>query len=189
MGMELPRIDPAPEPGIPGPGEGGLTESLRLGRRLSESRLSESQEDYVEAIGELEEQLKVVRVKKIAEALDVKMSSVSSALALLAKKKLVNYEKYDYVELTEEGRKIAGFLRRRHAVLKKFLTEVLAVEEESADRDSCGMEHHVSKNTINNLVKFIEYIDSNPVRRRLDLESFKSYLAKETLIFPEEGGG
>jgi DtxR family Mn-dependent transcriptional regulator len=182
MGMDLPRVDPKPEPG-------GLNGSLHPGRRFSKSRLTESQDDYIEAISELEDQLKVVRVKKIAEALNVKMPSVSSALAVLAKKKLVNYEKYDYVELTEEGRKIAGFLRRRHALLKKFLTEVLAVEEGSADRDSCGMEHHVSKDTIYNLVKFIEYIDSDPVRRRLDLESFKTYLAKETLMLPEEGGG
>jgi DtxR family Mn-dependent transcriptional regulator len=125
--------------------------------------LSESMEDYIEAIGELENTLKVVRVKNIAKALKVKMPSVSSALGVLARKNLVKYEKYDYVELTEEGQRLALLLRRRHLVLKKFLTDVLAVEEREAEKDSCGMEHHVSKDTINNLVKFIDYIGTAPL--------------------------
>jgi DtxR family Mn-dependent transcriptional regulator len=135
--------------------------------------LSESMEDYIEAIGELEKTLKVVRVKNIAKALKVKMPSVSSALGVLARKNLVKYEKYDYVELTGEGQRIALLLRRRHSVLKKFLTDVLAVEERDAEKDSCGMEHHVSKETINNLVKFIAYIGSAP------LAGFRDYLKSE----------
>ena len=62
--------------------------------------LSESMEDYIEAISQLEETLKVVRVKNIAHTMKVKMPSVSSALGVLEKKGLVHYEKYDYVELT-----------------------------------------------------------------------------------------
>ena len=132
--------------------------------------LSESMENYIEAIGELEDTLKVVRVKNIAKILKVKMPSVSSALGVLARKNLVKYEKYDYVELTEEGQKVALLIRRRHTVIKKFLTDVLAVEEREAEKDSCGMEHHVSKDTMNNLVMFIDYIGTNP------LAGFKDYL-------------
>jgi DtxR family Mn-dependent transcriptional regulator len=135
--------------------------------------LSESMENYIEAIGELEDTLKVVRVKNIAKALKVKMPSVSSALGVLARKNLVKYEKYDYVELTEEGQRIALLIRRRHTVIKKFLTDVLAVEEREAEKDSCGMEHHVSKDTINNLVKFIDYIGTAP------LNGFRDYLKSE----------
>jgi DtxR family Mn-dependent transcriptional regulator len=156
--------------------------------KLSESSLSESMEDYIEAIGHLEEKLKVVRVKNIAQALKVKMPSVSSALSVLAKKNLVNYEKYDFVELTEEGQGIARLLRRRHAVLKRFLTDVLAVDEKNAERDSCGMEHHVSKNTINNLVKFIDYIDEFPQKRRLDLQGFRSFLRETDVEADGEDG-
>jgi DtxR family Mn-dependent transcriptional regulator len=138
--------------------------------------LSESMENYVEAIGELEDTLKVVRVKNIAKALKVKMPSVSAALGVLARKNLVKYEKYDYVELTEEGQRLAFLIRRRHTVIKKFLTEVLAVEEREAEKDSCGMEHHVSKDTMNNLVKFIDYIGATP------LAGFKEYLRAEEAV-------
>jgi DtxR family Mn-dependent transcriptional regulator len=130
-------------------------------------------EDYIEAIGELEKTLKVVRVKNIAKELKVTMPSVSAALGVLARKNLVKYAKYDYVELTGEGQRIALLLRRRHSVIKRFLTDVLAVGETDAEKDSCGMEHHVSKDTINNLVKFIDYIGSAPVA------GFRDFLKSE----------
>jgi len=133
-------------------------------------------EDYIEAISQLAERLKVVRVKNIAQALKVKMPSVSSALGVLARKKLVNYEKYDYVELTEEGRQIAYGLRKRHDALKKFLMTVLGVEEQDAERDSCGMEHHVSRDTIDGIVKFIEYLDSVPPEEKINLNDFRALL-------------
>lgn len=138
--------------------------------------LSESMEDYVEAISQLEDKLKVVRVKNIARALKVKMPSVSSALGVLAKKGLVNYEKYDYVELTEQGQGVALQLRKRHDILKKFLKDILGVEENNAERDSCGMEHHISKDTINNIIKFIEYIDRCQRGENIFLKQFHDYL-------------
>jgi DtxR family Mn-dependent transcriptional regulator len=138
--------------------------------------LSESMEDYVETISQLEDRLKAVRVKNIARALKVKMPSVSSALGVLAKKGLVKYEKYGYVELTEQGQGVAHQVRKRHDILKKFLKDVLAVEENIAERDSCRMEHHISKNTINNIIKFIEYIDRCPKGEKIYLKHFHDYL-------------
>ena len=145
--------------------------------------LSESMEDYIEAIGHLEENLKVVRVKNIAKALKVKMPSVSSALGVLAKKDLVNYEKYDYVELTPRGLEVARRLRRRHENLKKFLKKILAVDENNAEKDSCGMEHHISRNTINNIIKFMEFIEQRPQGSNNFLKNFQDYL--KTNKFPD----
>jgi len=138
--------------------------------------LSESMEDYIEAIGKLQDNLKVVRVKNIAKAMKVKMPSVSSALGVLEKKGLVNYEKYDYVELTDRGKKIANVVRMNHAILKRFLMEVLDVEENKAERDSCGMEHHISKATLDNLIKFVEFITKCPGNKNLILREFRKCL-------------
>jgi DtxR family Mn-dependent transcriptional regulator len=143
--------------------------------------LSESMENYIEAIGHLEEKLKVVRVKNIAKALKVKMPSVSSALGVLSKKDLVNYEKYDYVELTPRGRDVAKRLRRRHENLKKFLEKILGVEEKNAEKDSCGMEHHISRNTINNIIKFMEFIEQCPQGKNNCLKNFQDYLKKDQM--------
>jgi hypothetical protein len=58
-------------------------------------------EDYLEAIFQSDEDKKAVRVKDIAKRVDVKMPSLSSMLKTLNNRGLVNYEKYEYVELTE----------------------------------------------------------------------------------------
>ncbi len=138
--------------------------------------LSESMEDYIEAISHLEDRLKVVRVKNIAKALKVKMPSVSSAFGVLARKGLVKYEKYDYVELTPIGQEVAYRLRRRHENLKKFLENILGVDEENAEKDSCGMEHHISRSTINNIVKFMEFVEQCPQGSNNCLKNFHDYL-------------
>ena len=143
--------------------------------------LSESMEDYIETISQLEEMLKVVRVKNIARTMKVKMPSVSSALGVLEKKGLVNYEKYDYVELTENGKTVARSIRRRHDGLKKFLTEVLDVDEKSAEEDSCGMEHHVSKRTIDNIIRYMEFLERCPRKQETCLENFRTYLRTGSL--------
>ena len=158
-----------------------MDSSERYEKAIKDDRveLSESMENYIEAIGDLEEKLKVVRVKNIAKALKVKMPSVSSALGVLSKKDLVNYEKYDYVELTPLGQEVAQRLRRRHENLKKFLEKILGVEEINAEKDSCGMEHHISRNTINNIIKFMEFIEQCPQGRNSCLKKFKDYLKKE----------
>ena len=76
--------------------------------------LSSSIEDYLEAIGSLERENRVARVKDIAERLDVQMPSVTGALKVLRGKGLVNYERNSYITLTEEGLKIADSISLKH---------------------------------------------------------------------------
>ena len=157
-------------------GKPGIADSVRSSDIRDRADLSESMEDYIEAISRLEETLKVVRVKNIAHTMKVKMPSVSSALGVLEKKGMVNYEKYDYVELTESGKNIARGIRRRHEGLKKFLTEVLGVDDRSAEKDSCGMEHHISKSTIDNIICYMEFLEQCPRTSKVCLENFRFYL-------------
>ncbi len=65
--------------------------------------LSESMEDYLEAIFEIEKQKRVVRVRDVASRLGVTMPSVNGALKNLEAKGLINHEKYEYIELTQKG--------------------------------------------------------------------------------------
>ena len=120
------------------------------------TRLTTNMEDYLEAISILEEDRKYVRVRDIARQMKVKMPSVTGALRSLSEKELVNHEKYEYVELTKQGAMIAQEIRRRHSTILRFLTEVLNVDLEVAERDSCEMEHAVSGITMDRLLKLIE---------------------------------
>ena len=124
--------------------------------------LTESAEDYLEAIYVISQRSKVVRVKDVAKQLKVKMSSVVVALKALAQKGLIEHEYYGYIELTEEGRKIAEEIYSRHKSLFKFLHQTLGLEEEVAARDACRIEHYVSPETMNRIVKFTEFIETCP---------------------------
>jgi len=65
--------------------------------------LTPAMEDYLEAIFNLSKEKRVVRVKDIAKRLDVKMPTVTSMLKTLSKRELIDYEKYEYLELTKKG--------------------------------------------------------------------------------------
>ena len=92
--------------------------------------LSESLEDYLEVILDLEKTNKVARAKDIAERLDIQRGSVTGALKALEKKGLVNYAPYSYITLTPKGSRIAREITRRHNGLKDFLLQVLQVCEQ-----------------------------------------------------------
>lgn len=138
--------------------------------------LTNSMEDYLEAISILEEEKKYVRVRDIARHMKVKMPSVTGALKSLVERNLVNHEKYEYVELTKQGAIIANEIRRRHSAILRFLTEVLKVDPESAERDSCGMEHAISTDTLDRLLKLIECLNECPNGTPKCLERFEHYV-------------
>ncbi|MGQ9610920.1 MAG: metal-dependent transcriptional regulator [bacterium] len=122
--------------------------------------LTNSMEDYLEAISKLKHKKEYVRVRDIAKEMKVKMPSVTGALKVLADKNLVRHEKYEYVELTEEGLKIAEEIKRRHDLISEFLMNVLKIDPETAEKDACKIEHSVSPVTVDRLLKLVEFINS-----------------------------
>ena len=120
-----------------------------------EKTLTPAMEDYLELILNLKKENKVVRVRDIAKGMNVKMPSVTSMLNNLAKKNLINHEKYEYVELTSDGLKMAQETLRKHNILSNFFKDILKVDPEQADIDACRMEHEISPVTLKKLVEFI----------------------------------
>ncbi|MBQ3834784.1 MAG: metal-dependent transcriptional regulator [Elusimicrobia bacterium] len=129
-------------------------------------RLTESLENYLETIAMLKRENKIARVKDISKELDVKNSSVNIALNVLADKGLVIHEKYGYVDLTEEGQKIADDIQHKEDVLVKFFTEILGVDQEIALKDACRMEHTISDETLAKLIFFIGKIGREGNKRK-----------------------
>ena len=129
---------------------------------MENNALSESLEDYLEAILELEEASKVARAKDIADKIGVQRGSVTGALKILEEKALINYQPYSFITLTDKGRAIAAQISNRHAVLKDFLLRVLQFDEESAEQTACRMEHAVDEKAMQRFVRFIGFIDSCP---------------------------
>lgn len=119
-------------------------------------KLTPSMEDYLKAIHSLKNERGYVRVKDIADKMDITMPSVSSALKNLEKQKLVRHSRYDLVGLTPKGTKVAEDICSRHRVIKNFLSQVLGLDAEIAEKDACGIEHTISPETFQSLVRFLE---------------------------------
>ncbi|MEW6349790.1 MAG: metal-dependent transcriptional regulator [Thermodesulfobacteriota bacterium] len=129
----------------------------------SASSLSSAMEDYLEAIYHLEQERRIARVRDIAQRLDVKMSSVTSALKSLASRDLIKYDPHQYITLTRKGIAAAREIVRSHKVLKRFLTQVLHVEESISEENACRIEHHLDRTVIERLVDFVEFLQMCPV--------------------------
>lgn len=124
--------------------------------------LTSVQEDYVESILSLIRSGQVARVRDIARSLGVGMPSVTAALKSLAKRKLVNYEAYQFITLTDRGREVAEEVSQRHQVIRHFLTEVLGLDGACADANACRMEHGMDDQVLGRLRLFNEFIGLSP---------------------------
>ena len=128
-------------------------------------QLTESLENYLETIGMLVRKNKIARVKDISKELGVKNSSVNIALNVLADKGLIVHEKYGYVELTPEGKRIADDIQHKEDVLFQFFTEILDVDKDIALKDACRIEHTISDETLAKLIFFIGKVNKKSIKK------------------------
>lgn len=113
------------------------------------AKLTPSSEDYLEAILELSNQDNTVRSVDIASHLQVSKASVNKAMGVLRDMGLIEQAHYGQIHLTEQGHTRAREVLHRHTMLKRFLTEILHISDETAERDACRMEHAISDETRN----------------------------------------
>lgn len=119
-------------------------------------KISESGENYLETIIEIERESGIVRSAEIAKRLNVSRPSVNRAIGILKEAGMVEQEYYGNVQLTEKGRERASSVLARHIELSKFFTEVLKVDAETADADACRIEHVMSEKTMDALNAYIK---------------------------------
>jgi DtxR family Mn-dependent transcriptional regulator len=140
--------------------------------------LSSNMEDYLEAIFHISEEKQAARAKDIADRVQVNKSSVTGALRSLSEKGLVNYAPYDIITLTAKGKKLAAEIVRRHAALKEFFIKILLIDREEAEEASCRVEHAVSKNIIDRLIRFVEFMEVCPRGGKEWLKGFRRHCEK-----------
>jgi DtxR family Mn-dependent transcriptional regulator len=143
----------------------------------TESNLSESLENYLEVILELEGTQKVARAKNIAERLQIQPGSVTGALKNLSEKGYIHYKPYSYITLTAKGRGCAEEITYRHRALNNFFLNVLQIDPVTAQETACRVEHAIDKKTIDRLVRFIEYIYTCPRAGEAWIQAFADYCA------------
>lgn len=135
--------------------------------------LSAPLEDYLEAILVLCQSHQVARVKDIAGHLGVTNPSVVGALRALKAKKLLQQERYGYVQLTTSGSQLASEVHARHLGLTKFFENILGLDAQTAAADACKIEHHVSDATMDALNAMAKFVESETAAGRDWLAPFR----------------
>ncbi|SPD72663.1 Iron (Metal) dependent repressor, DtxR family [uncultured Desulfobacterium sp.] len=137
--------------------------------------LSESLEDYLEVILDLEQAQKVARAKDIAIKMGVQRGSVTSALKSLEEKGMINYAPYSLTTLTHKGRQVAEDIARRHGILKNILLKVLNIDETTAESTACRMEHAIDNKSLEKLLLFFDFIYNCPRAGEDWIRSFSKF--------------
>jgi len=113
---------------------------------------SYTKENYLKTLYHLTSAKGEVTINELAQDLGLKMPSVTSMVQKLANEKLIRYEKYKPVHLTEKGKKEAGLIIRKHRLTEMFLVEKMQF----------GWEE------VHDIAEQLEHLESEPFFRKID---------------------
>lgn len=117
--------------------------------------LQESGEMYLETIFVLSQKGGNVRSIDICEHLGYSKPSVSRAVGLLKNGGYISVSSEGFISLTDIGTEVSQKLFERHTILSNLLIR-LGVDEATATKDACRIEHVISEKSFNALKKHIE---------------------------------
>lgn len=117
-------------------------------------KAEESLEDYLETILILSKRLSFVRSIDVATEMNFSKPSVSVAVKNLKNREYITVSEDGYLQLTDEGQKIAESVYERHTLLTDWLVH-LGVDPQIAASDACKMEHDITPESYEAMKKCI----------------------------------
>lgn len=127
--------------------------------------LSHTEENYLKALTHLtilDQNSLGVGTNDLAHNLGLKPATVNDMLKKLKEKKLVNYQKYGKITLTENGRKSGIEIIRKHRLWETFLCEKLEFSWDEVHEIAEQLEHIRSGKLVNRLDRFLDYPKFDP---------------------------
>jgi Mn-dependent DtxR family transcriptional regulator len=129
-------------------------EAIRYANSVKKEDRTDRMEDYLEIIYELIQEKGYATTVDISSYLNVSSPSVTKMMQKLDETGYLKYEKYRGIKLTNEGIRIARSIRNRHGLLAEFFM-IIGIDEETANNDAEGIEHHLHPETMKKLEEFI----------------------------------
>jgi len=124
--------------------------------------LTFTEENYLKAIYKCEAAHTIATTNQLAELLNTTAASVTDMLKKLGEKNLVLYTKYQGASLSEQGRKIALQIIRKHRLWEVFLVEKLGYTWDTVHPIAEQLEHIQSDDLVDKLDKFLNYPQFDP---------------------------
>ncbi len=124
--------------------------------------LIDTTEMYLRTIFELEEEGIVPLRARIAERLHQSGPTVSQTVARMERDGLLTVEGDRHLELTEEGRRLATRVMRKHRLAERLLTDVIGLDWELVHAEACRWEHVMSETVERRLLELLGHPTESP---------------------------
>ena len=121
-----------------------------------------TEENYLKTLFILSNETGEVNVIDLSKRLNIKMPTVTSMMKKLADKKLVYYESYKPLRLTEKGKKEAGIIIRKHRLTEMFLVKVMGFGWEEVHEIAEQLEHTQSPSFFEKMDEMLGYPKLDP---------------------------
>ena len=156
-----------------------MNEKKAVHQHETDNDLTHSMVHYLLTIHKLKETKGYARVTDIAKDMGVTKGSVSTALNNLKKRDLVLEDESKFLSLSKEGHSHVHSVLTSRTLLYYFLKDFLLVDEETAHKDSCLMEHLLSDVTRERFFCFMRDLSNKKTethfKSELDLSEYKSH--------------
>jgi Mn-dependent DtxR family transcriptional regulator len=139
-----------------------LPENPRKRSAHDRAAVTESMEDYLECISDLENSKGYACVSDVAEALQLNRASTSIMVKRLGKLGFLRYEPYRGFALTPEGSRVAERIRKRHAMLAE-LFQLMGLDAQDYLSDIEGIEHHLSERAFRRFAQLAIHLKQHPL--------------------------
>lgn len=123
---------------------------------------SYTEENYLKALFNLANDKGEVGANELSKKLDIKMPTVNSMMKKLAEKKLVHYESYKPLRLSEKGKKEARLIIRKHRLTEMFLVQKMNFGWEEVHEIAEQIEHLNSPNFFEKMDAMLGYPKIDP---------------------------
>jgi DtxR family Mn-dependent transcriptional regulator len=124
--------------------------------------LTIAEENYIKAIFHLQQAEGNVSTNQLAASLHTKPASVTDMLKKLTHKSLLNYEPYQGVRLSKDGKRQALTIVRKHRLWEFFLVDKLQFGWDEVHEVAEELEHVRSKKLVDKLDSFLGHPKFDP---------------------------
>ncbi|AKK74271.1 metal-dependent transcriptional regulator [Chryseobacterium gallinarum] len=152
-----------------------------------------TEENYLKALFHLVDNEGKVTINELSKFLNVKMPSVNNMMKKFAEKKWVIYETYKPLIVTENGRREAALVVRKHRLTEMFLVKKMNFGWENVHEIAEQLEHVHSQIFFDKMDEILDYPKFDPHGEPIpdkdgniiaqDLQKLSNCEAGETVIF------
>lgn len=114
-------------------------------------------EDYVKTIYKMQQDEQAVTTTGVAKILGKSPSAASKMFKYLSEMRLVDHTRYQGVQLTPTGEKVALEIIRHHRLLELYLHQALGYSWDTVDAEAEKLEHHISEDFEDKIDRLLDF--------------------------------